>query len=211
MFIARVLVTAGMGVRNPDRRQLQHIDEDVIGKGPAEIRHHGDILAGRGPQRSLGPFYPGRAWISAGRGRAPVQRDFDILETVPVEMIAQRCRYLAPRRTHDKAQLASGGCGWRDGIDRFLWIAGAQREHFERIPAEEPLRRAHSLFAPPGIDRLAKDIFIDPQANDRLTDLLRNPRRLQAVQLYPAPLIHHGRESSGEERRRIPLQTAPVS
>src|SRR5690348_1653448 len=25
MFIARVLVTAGMGVRNPDRRQLQHI------------------------------------------------------------------------------------------------------------------------------------------------------------------------------------------
>ena len=51
MLVRRVLRTAGIGMRHPDRFQLQHVGENIVRQRAAEIGQDGRRIAGRALQR----------------------------------------------------------------------------------------------------------------------------------------------------------------
>ena len=76
----------------------------------------------------------------------------------------------------NEAQLQMRGGARRYRIDRPVGIAGAKREHLERVPAEHPLGGGQSRFAPIGIDRRSIRLA-GLDVRERAPDRLRNGRR----------------------------------
>ena len=70
-----------------------------------------------------------------------------------IEMRAHGRNERAPVAAGDEANLQMRGGARRNRVDRTVGIAGAKREHFERVPAEDALGRRQSRLAPVGVDR----------------------------------------------------------
>src|SRR5438552_5290893 len=73
-------------------------------------------------------------------------------------------------------QMRSGPRRYR--VDRTFWISRAKREHFERVPAEDPLGGGQSRLAPIGVDRRSVRLA-GLDVRERAPDRLRNRRRQQ--------------------------------
>src|SRR5438270_12662454 len=65
VLVGRMLRTAGIGVRYPDRRERQRVGEHIVGQRAAEIRQHRRRLSGGLPARLRGPFDAGTVEIGA--------------------------------------------------------------------------------------------------------------------------------------------------
>ena len=150
-----VLAARGVRVRDPHRRQSEHVGEDVVRQRAAEVGQDRRLAAGRAADRLRRPFHPWVIRVDPRRGEEAVarRRDLDHRETVLHEVTLQRRHDVRGIDTDDVAQLAVRARARRDRVHRPVRIAADEGEDLEARPAEDALGGRETRLAPVGVDR----------------------------------------------------------
>ena len=105
-------------------------------------------------------------------------------------------------------------CGVRragDGVDRGVRVPGGQGQHFERVPAGQPLGRGEPGLTPVVVDLRVTGAAADSDRAQRGPDGRRDGRRPQAGYQDPAAGVHQAGHRAGQHRGRVAQHAAPVT
>ena len=125
-------------------------------------------------------------------------------------MRANRRDERAPVAAGNEAHLQVCAGARRNRVDGPVRIAGAKREHFERVPSEHALGGRQSRLAPVAVDRRPVRLA-GLDVRERAPHRCRNRRREQPGHLNPAVRIDHRRNRVGEDDAGIRQEPAPVA
>ena len=142
-------------MRNPDRRQTEHVGEAIIGKRSAEIRQNRRTRACGSLNRRRDALHPWVIGIEPRRVHRFGARRYDVdrTESIRFEMRTKRGRKRRHVAADDKAELKMRARARRNRVHRMLRIAGLERKHFEAVPPEHTLGGRQSRFSPIDVDR----------------------------------------------------------
>src|SRR5262249_52931046 len=141
VLVGRVLRTSGVGVRDPDGAQAEHIGEAVVGQRSTEIGKNGRRAAGGALDRAGGEHNPWVLGVAPARPEksAAAAAYLDLSEIVAVEVAAQRRNDVVHIGADDVTQLAMRARLARNGVDWTLRRSGDESQHLKAVPGEDAL------------------------------------------------------------------------
>ena len=151
MLVGRMLGASRVRVGHPQRGRPSWSAKMSLGSEPARL---GSSVAGwpaLACSEGHRPVHPGLC-RSRPRGAAVhAHGDFDLVEAMRVQVLAQRGLHVLPIGAHHKAQLAVRHRLRRDGVDGPLRVARAQRQHLQRVPAHQLFGGVRPNSPQPGV------------------------------------------------------------
>ena len=206
---------AGIGVRHPDRRQTR-----ARRRSSRWAASRRGWAGSPGARRWCARSTPPPSAPRGGRDRAAwraISSSSRLPHLHPARSRARsRCvriagTNVAPVAADDEAHLQCALARGGIALTGLVGVAGAKREHLERVPAEDALGRRQARLAPVGVDRGPVRLAAARCRRARARTDSRNRRRAQRRHEDPAARVDHRRDRVGQHVPGIGEQPAPVA
>ena len=211
VLVGRMLRAAGVAVRHPHRGQPQALREHVVGQRAAQVRQQHRLAPGRGLDRLQRKAHPGVVRVQPCRLHHHRLAHLDGAEALCLQMLLHMLAQPADVGADDEAQLQRGLRVRRDGVDREVGVAGAHRQHFQRVPGEHALDRRQPGLAPVGVDRRVVRTAAGLQTGQRVAHVGGDRRRTQPGHEDAAVAVDQAGDRRGQHRAGVAQQPAPVA